>query len=77
VYAAGKKAVFVTNNKDAIPIARQLRSARVVFLAVKEPFAVEAMQRALDWMGGNGFPSGRVLKVYRHSPLQLMSPLPF
>jgi predicted nuclease of predicted toxin-antitoxin system len=77
VYAASKDAIAVTINRDFVTIARRVSAARVVHLRVEEAYAVEAMSRALEWFDANHLPGGRVLRVFRHAPLQILTPLPW
>jgi predicted nuclease of predicted toxin-antitoxin system len=62
-YAHARGAIAVTTNKDFVPAARRQRSARVVFLAVREVDALAMMQRAVEWIENEQFPAGRVLRV--------------
>ncbi len=52
-----------------------LRLARVVYLKVREPVAVEATGRSLEWLEGNRLPEGRVLAVPRRGAITVMPPL--
>lgn len=76
-YANEKQATIVTTNKDFVPLARRLMFARVVYLKVKEQFALDAMRRAVDWLAERDLPDGMVLRVPRHAEVRVMSPLPW
>lgn len=67
----------MTTNRDFVPVARRQRSARVVYLAVREADALDAMQRALAWLDTQQLPSGRVLRVGKTRPPEILPPLPW
>ena len=62
-YAEDKRAVLVTTNRDCAQLGRRMRSASVIWLRVLEVDAVEAVQRALEWLDTNRLPKGMVLRV--------------
>ena len=76
-YAAGRGAVLITTNKDCARKARRLRAARVIYLAAREEFAIETMERSLDWLRTRRLPAGRVLRVPRRGQIRLTAPLPW
>ena len=75
IYADDKDAFLVTNNKDCVALARRMRCTRVVYLAVTEQNAPEAMNRALEWLVAEALPEGRILRVPLRAPLRVMNPL--
>ena len=75
-YAHAKGAVLVTTNRDCAQLARRLRSAAVVWLAVREPDATVAMGRATQWLISNALPQGRVLRVPKTTVPTMLSPRP-
>lgn len=64
----------MTTNRDCAQLARRLRSAAVIWLAVLEVDALVANQRATAWLEMNDLPAGRVLKVLKHAEPKLLSP---
>lgn len=76
VYAEDRQAILVTTNRDCAHLARRLRLARCVYLAVVEAVAAETMQRASTWLAGNSLPAGMVLRVTRRSEPRILSPRP-
>jgi predicted nuclease of predicted toxin-antitoxin system len=75
-YAHAKRAALVTTNRDCAQLARRLRSARVIWLAVREPDARAAVERAVAWIGQHALPQGRVLKIGKTAEPQVVNPLP-
>jgi predicted nuclease of predicted toxin-antitoxin system len=75
-YAHAKGAALVTTNRDCAQLARRLRSAQVVWLAVREPDARPTMERAVGWIVEHPLPHGRVLKVGKTAEPTLLNPLP-
>jgi predicted nuclease of predicted toxin-antitoxin system len=73
-YAQDRHAILVTTNRDCAAIALRMRSARVVWLQVREVDAQAAMERAADWLEVNPFPPGRVLRVRKRAAPALLSP---
>jgi hypothetical protein len=65
----------VTTNRDFIDLARRMRAASVVHLRVREARAVDAMERALAWLGANRLPDGRVLRVPLTGKIEVLPPL--
>lgn len=74
-YAHAKGAALVTTNRDCAQLARRLRTARVVWLAVREPDARAAAERAVTWIGLRSVPQGRVVKVGKTAEPRLLIPL--
>jgi predicted nuclease of predicted toxin-antitoxin system len=52
-YAHAKGATLVTTNRDCAQRGRRLRSATVIWLAVREQDATIAMGRASEWLRGH------------------------
>jgi predicted nuclease of predicted toxin-antitoxin system len=75
-YAYDRRAVLVTTNRDCAQLGRRMRSSSLIWLAVREPDALTAMGRALEWQVANTLPAGRVLKVFKVSVPQLLAPIP-
>ena len=73
-YAHAKQAILVTTNRDCALAARRQRSARTVWLQVREQDATAAMTRALEWLTANRLPEGRVLRVPKRADPRLLSP---
>ena len=76
-YAHSRDAIAVTTNRDFVPAARRQRSARVIYLAVREVDALAAMRLAAEWLETNQLPGGRVLRVGKTAPPELLPPLPW
>jgi predicted nuclease of predicted toxin-antitoxin system len=76
-YAEAKNALLVTTNADCAVLARRLKAASVVYLRVRERDAVEAMDRAEEWLQSNHLPQGRVLRVRPGGVIDVMAPLPW
>lgn len=74
-YSFAKGAVLVTTNRDCAQLARRLRSAQLVWLAVREPDARAAAERAVAWSAHQTLPPGRVLKVTKTTEPKLLNPL--
>lgn len=75
-YAHAKRAVLVTTNRDCAQLGRRLRSASVIWLAVVEVDARDAMARGLGWLDDFKLPPGRVLRVTKVADPKLLSPRP-
>jgi predicted nuclease of predicted toxin-antitoxin system len=73
-YAHARGAVLVTTNRDCAQLARRLRSASVVWLAVREADARMAMERAAAWIKSEALPPGRVLKTPKVAEPRILSP---
>jgi hypothetical protein len=65
----------VTTNRDFVRLARRLRAARVVQLRVTEAAALEAMDRAMEWLEENELPAGMALRVPRRALIEVLPPL--
>lgn len=74
-YAHAKGAVLVTTNRDCAQLARRLRSAQLIWLAVREADALAAIERAVDWAAQSRLPAGRTLKVGKTAAPQLLNPI--
>lgn len=74
-YAHAKGAALVTTNRDCAQLARRLRSAQLIWLAVREADARAAVERAVEWTEQNPLPPGRVLKVGKIACPQLLNPV--
>ena len=75
-YAHAKGAMLVTTNRDCAQLARRLRSASVIWLAVREADARNATIRAAAWLATDTLPNGRVLRVSKVAVPRLLSPRP-
>ena len=73
-YAHAKQAILVTTNRDCALAARRQRSARAVWLQVREQDAIVAMTRAVEWLNANRLPEGRVLRVPKRADPRVLSP---
>jgi hypothetical protein len=67
---------LVTTNRDCAQFARRLRSASVLWLAVRENDARDTVIRAVDWLAANALPSGRVLRIAKVAAPKLLDPRP-
>ena len=74
-YAYVKAAALVTTNRDCAQLARRLRSAQLIWLAVREVDARATIERAVAWIEQNRLPAGRVLKVSKTANPQLLNPV--
>lgn len=74
-YAHAKDAVLVTTNRDCAQLGRRLRSAQLIWLAVREPDALVAVERAIVWADAHTLPIGRVLKVSKTTDPKVLNPL--
>jgi predicted nuclease of predicted toxin-antitoxin system len=74
-YSHAKGAVLVTTNRDCAQLARRLRSAQAIWLAVRETDALPTMQRATNWMDEHSLPPGRVLKIGKTAEPKLLTPI--
>ena len=75
-YAHAKGAMLVTINRDCAQLARRLRSASVIWLAVREADAKNAIIRAEEWLATDTLPNGRVLRVTKVAVPRLLGPRP-
>jgi predicted nuclease of predicted toxin-antitoxin system len=75
-YAHARTAILVTTNRDCAQLARRLRTATVVWLAVREHDAKTAMDRACDWLAHRRLPEGRVLRAPKAAKPVVLSPRP-
>jgi predicted nuclease of predicted toxin-antitoxin system len=73
-YAHARTAILVTTNRDCAQLARRLRAASVVWLAVREVNALDAMKRAIDWLNEETLPEGRVLRTRKVAAIVVLSP---
>lgn len=73
-YAYAQDAILVTTNRDCAHLARRIRSASVLWLAVRESDARLAADRGLAWIDSNALPSGRVLRVPKTAEPKLLNP---
>lgn len=73
-YAHSRGAILVTTNRDCAQLARRLRSASAVWLAVRELDARQATVRAADWLDANTLPPGRVLRVTKVAEPRVLNP---
>jgi hypothetical protein len=55
-------------------LARRLRSASVLWLAVREADARDAASRAVGWLAANTLPNGRVLRIAKLAAPKLLAP---
>ena len=76
-YAENRDAILITTNKDCAALARRLCCARVIYLAVIEANALEAVIRAIDWLERNEIPAGRVIRVTRRTTIRILNPSPW
>jgi predicted nuclease of predicted toxin-antitoxin system len=76
-YSNAKGAILITTNRDCAQLGRRLRSAPVVWLAVRESDAKATMARAMAWLASMGsMPNGRVLRVSKVAAPKLLNPRP-
>jgi hypothetical protein len=73
-YAQGKRATLITTNGNCARLAQRLRAARVIYLKTVEVHALDAMDRAFDWLDHNRLPEGRVLQVPRRGEIKVLAP---
>jgi len=73
-YAHAKGAMLVTTNRDCAHLARLLRSATVIWLAVREIDAKVTMGRACMWLSSSSLPEGRVLRVTKVADPTVLNP---
>jgi predicted nuclease of predicted toxin-antitoxin system len=76
-YAHAKGAVLVTTNRDCAQLARWLRTASVLWLAVREYVAQDAASRAVNWLAANILPNGRVPRSPRSLHPSCSTRVPF
>lgn len=76
-YAYSRQALLVTTNRDCAQLGRRLRTARLVWLMVREADAIAMMTRAVEWLGRELLPDGRVLRVTKNGEPQVLAPVRF
>ena len=73
-YAHARGAILITTNRDCAQLARRLRSASVIWLAVRELDAKSTAARAVEWLGSYVLPSGRVLRITKTAEPKVVNP---